>query len=214
MSQGQVSLFIVIEGIDGAGKSTFAKRLYQELKKEGFDCLLTFEPTKEKWGKQLRLSFTSKERLTPEEELALFLKDRKEHLENVIIPGLKHGRIVISDRYYYSTVAYQGARGLNPEKILDLSKKTALTPDICFLLVISPEEGIKRIKEGRGEDTNNFEGLDYLKKVSKIYDKMKEPEIVRLDAKRPLEELLAEAKDNIYKKIQLKKNEAREETAR
>ncbi len=209
MSKDQIPLFIVIEGIDGAGKSSLAKRLYQELKKDGFDCLLTFEPTKEKWGKQLRLSFTSKERLSPDEELNLFFKDRMDHLENVIIPGLKQGRIVICDRYYYSTAAYQGARGLDPEQILKESKKNALKPDICFLLLVDPKEGVRRIKEGRGEDTNNFEELDYLKKVSEIYNNMNEKEIICLDAKKSLDELVTEAKETIYKRLKTKKDETR-----
>ena len=180
--------FLVIEGIDGSGKSTLANNLYLALKKMGKDCLLTFEPTKGKWGSILRKSFTGAERLSANEELGLFMKDRQDHLENVIIPALKEGRTIICDRYYFSTAAYQGARGLDPRAILAESKAKFLEPDLCLLLEIAPEEAINRIRHGRKEQENNFEQLEYLKAVAKIYSTLKNG-CICLDANLPIEEL-------------------------
>ncbi len=190
-------LFVVIEGIDGTGKSTLAARLYSELKKQGLNCLLTFEPTKGEWGKIIRQSFTAKSRMDPQKEVELFLKDRKEHLDKTVIPALKDGRIVICDRYFYSTCAYQGARGLDFEKILKMNKEFAIEPDLCILLCLDPNEAIKRITKSRGDKANNFEGLEYLKKVSKIYDKFDDTCITRLDASLPPDQVLNVAKEKV-----------------
>ena len=185
-------LFVVLEGIDGSGKSTLANNLYLALKKMGKDCLLTFEPTRGKWGSVLRQSFLATKRLSPTEELELFRKDRQEHLEKVIIPALKEGRIVLCDRYFFSTAAYQGARGLDPEKILSECMLKALEPDICLFLELDPEEALLRIRHGRGERANNFEQLDYLKEVARIYQKIKDG-CIGLDATLPIKRLTEEA---------------------
>ncbi len=184
--------FVIIEGIDGSGKSTLANNLYLALKKQGKDCLLTFEPTKGQWGAILRQSFFSEQRLAPEQELNLFMKDREEHIEKVIVPALKQGRIVICDRYFYSTAAYQGARGLDPIRIIETCKEASIEPDLCIFLEIEPQEAVKRIRHGRKEDVNNFEELDYLTKVAHIYDQIKD-ECVVLDAQNSIEDLIQQA---------------------
>ncbi|NPA94401.1 MAG: dTMP kinase [Thermodesulfobacteria bacterium] len=193
--------FLVIEGIDGSGKSTLANNLYLALKKMGKDCLLTFEPTNGKWGAILRQSFTGAERLSANEELGLFMKDRQDHLENVIIPALKDGRIIICDRYYFSTAAYQGARGLDPQAILAESRAKSLEPDLCLFLELSPEEAINRIRHGRKEKENNFEQLDYLKSVAKIYGTVKNG-CIPLDATLPIEELTDQALKLILQRLE------------
>ncbi len=185
-------LFVVLEGIDGAGKSTLANNLYLALKKLGKDCLVTFEPTKGKWGSLLRQSFLASERLSPREELDLFRKDRREHVENVIMPALKEGRIVICDRYFFSTAAYQGARGLNPKKILAECRLMSIEPDLCLFLEIEPDEAVRRIRLGRGEEANNFEQLDYLKNVARIYTEIRNG-CIPLDARLPVERLRRDA---------------------
>ena len=194
MKNKHPGFFVVIEGIDGSGKSTLANNLYLALKKMGKDCLLTFEPTKGKWGAILRQSFTAPARLSPKEELSLFTKDRKEHIEKVILPALQDGRIVICDRYYFSTAAYQGARGLDPTQILNESKNSFLEPDLCILLDLDPKEAIKRITLGRKEKINNFEKLDYLTKVAEIYKQIKNS-CLALDATLPVEKLTKKVLD-------------------
>ncbi len=155
--------FIAVEGIDGAGKTTLCNSLKRELQRRGYDVVLTREPTSGRYGLKLREKIKTGN-LTPQEERDLFLKDRKEHVKKVIKPSLDSGRIVISDRYYYSTCAYQGARGFDPWKIC---KENSIfpKPDLVILLDIKPENALKRkdIKE------EHFERVDFLKRVREIY---------------------------------------------
>ncbi len=201
MNKGYSGLFIVVEGIDGTGKSTLVSNLYRNLSKKGIDVLVTFEPTRGKWGSKLRQSFTGSARMTAEEELSLFLKDRKEHLKDTVLPALKAGRVVLCDRYYFTTMAYQGARGLDPEKIKEENRAFALEPDICFLLELPPEKAVERITAGRKEAANNFEELNYLKRVARIFSSMEEDCIIRLDADVPPERLSETAAKIILKRI-------------
>src|SRR6188472_1861497 len=104
---------VVLEGIDGSGKSTVLRRLAEYCATRGRDAVVSGEPTRGQWGMKLRQSRTEG-RLTLEEALALFLKDRAEHVERLILPALEVGKVVLLDRYYLSTAAYQGARGADP----------------------------------------------------------------------------------------------------
>ncbi len=200
MKKQYPGFFLVIEGIDGSGKSTLANNLYLALKKMDKDCLLTFEPTKGQWGAMLRQSFTAASRLSPKEELALFRKDRQEHLEKVILPALRDGRIVICDRYFFSTVAYQGARGLDPEKILSDCLALFIEPDLCIFLEIDPREAIKRIRQGRNEKENNFEQLDYLIKVAEIYRRIRNG-CIAIDATLPVNRLTNQVLDILLSRL-------------
>ena len=206
MNKRYSGLFVVVEGIDGTGKSTLVSNLYRILRKNEVDVLVTFEPTRGKWGSELRQSFTGSERMGPEEELSLFVKDRKEHLKDTVLPALKAGRVVLCDRYYFSTMAYQGARGLDPAKIKEKNRIFALKPDICLLLELPPEKAVERITAGRKETVNNFEGLDYLKRVSRIFSSMEEDCIIRLDADMSPERLSETASDIILKKLRKKQH--------
>jgi len=189
--------FVVVEGIDGTGKTTLARNIYLRLKNKGFSAIFTFEPTDGPWGKKLRRSFAAHGRLTPQEELELFLKDRKEHVEKIIRPSLEQGKIVVCDRYYFSTMAYQGARGLDPEAIRKTNEIFAPMPDLVLLLELDPETAIKRIKESRGEVPDNFEQLAYLKKVAGVFKGLSDPFVARIDAGLPPEKLLNSAWDRM-----------------
>ncbi len=178
--------FIVFEGIDGSGKSTQAKMLHESLVANNIDCILTFEPTNKNYGKKIRDSFTT-ERLPIETELEYFTLDRQEHLNELVLPSLEKGTIVISDRYYYSTAAYQGARELDYKAIIENQMAQFLKPDICFLLNIDIESTSKRI-ELRGS-ANSFENIEYLKNVADIFrkienDKALNESIVNINADR------------------------------
>ena len=189
--------FIAVEGIDGTGKTTLARNIYRRLENKGFSAIFTFEPTDGPWGKMLRQSFSAPGRLTSEEELELFIKDRKEHVKKIILPSLEQGKIVICDRYYFSTMAYQGARGLDPEAIRKTNETFAPMPDLVLLLELHPEEAIKRIRESRGELPDNFEQLEYLKKVAGVFKDLSDPFVARIDAALPQEKLLNSAWDRI-----------------
>src|SRR6266550_1777 len=118
MSQSPPPGFLlVLEGIDGAGKSTLLHKLAEYCAGRGLAVVVSKEPTDGPWGRKLRESAQSG-RLSLEEELELFLKDRAEHVKGLILPALSEGKVVLLDRYYLSTAAYQGARGADPVRIL------------------------------------------------------------------------------------------------
>ena len=145
--------FIVIEGIDGCGKGTQAKLLLDHLKELGKDVLLTAEPTKGPLGKMIR-DHLSDPFLDDGSLALLFAADRIEHLERDVRPALDAGKIVISDRYVYSSIAYQGQK-VDLDWVGDINKY-ADRPDLVILLDIPPSLGRKRMEE-RGDEFEYFE---------------------------------------------------------
>lgn len=178
---------VVIEGIDGAGKSTVIRRLAEHCATRGLACITSAEPTRGPWGMKLRQSM-AEGRLSLAEELALFLKDRAEHVDAVIRPALALGKVVILDRYYLSTAAYQGARGADPEWILTENEKFAPAPDLVLLLDFDPVGGLARIR-ARGDAPNTFEQLDALREVRRIFLTLRRPFIHRVDAAQTPEQV-------------------------
>ena len=160
MKREDSGLFIVIEGIDGTGKSTQAKMLQQALQQAGKTVVLDHEPSDGPYGKILRDSATTG-RLSPQEELDLFHKDRKHHVDELIMPALKRGETVILDRYYFSTMAYQGQRGFDKDEIRETNLSFAPNPDILFILDLDVDLARERIGV-RGDTTNEFEKRDAL----------------------------------------------------
>jgi dTMP kinase len=177
---------IALEGIDGSGKSTQAELLAASLKKDGHQVVLTREPTHGPAGQKLQAYLLGPSRhLTPEEELHLFTEDRRQHVEQIIKPSLERGQVVITDRYYYSSVAYQGALGLNPDDILAANEAFAPAPDLVFLLDLHITAALARLaKKGKGTRQVS-ESFPYLKQVEAIYANLKGPRFRRLDASRP-----------------------------
>lgn len=163
----QPGLFIVIEGIDGTGKSTQAKRLAQWFSDHGRDVVLDREPTDRPWGKKLRESAATG-RLSADEELQCFINDRKQHVEELISPSLAAGKVVILDRYYFSNMAYQGARGFDPDEIRRTNEEFAPVPDLLLILDLDVDHAITRIG-ARGDSTNEFEQRDNLERCRNIF---------------------------------------------
>ena len=183
-------LLIVFEGVDGAGKSTQARLLYERLKKVQFEVKLSKEPTKGEWGKKIRrLIEKGREGVTPQEELEWFIKDRYQHVEEIIKPGLKNNKIIILDRYYFSTIAYQGALGVTPGEIEKRNCEFAPAPNLLFLIELPPGAGIKRIKETREKETDSFERESYLLKVSQIFHALNKPFLHRLSGEESVKKL-------------------------
>jgi dTMP kinase len=183
---------IALEGVDGSGKTTQARLLAAALEERGLEVVLTREPTTGPLGQQLRQYFQGPERyLTPKEELNLFMADRRDHVEQVIKPALAAGKLVITDRYYYSTVAYQGALGLDPARILAQNEVLAPRPDLVFILALPTSEALARLASKRGEPTQLSESLDYLEWVAAIYDTLRGDHLKRLQALGAPQELQA-----------------------
>jgi dTMP kinase len=173
---------VVFEGIDGAGKTTQANLLFEDLKRRGFDVVLSKEPTDSIYGRKIKKLANAERDLTrPLEEYQLFVNDRKIHVENVIKPALARKQIVILDRYYLSTIAYQGALGLDPNKIRTENEAFAPIPEIVFLLKVPPRVGIRRIQKIRNEDLNLFEGEENLTIVESIFESITESYIVAIE---------------------------------
>jgi len=179
-------MLIVFEGIDGAGKSTQAVLLAEKLRQNGFDVLLTSEPTDGPVGTKIKQLST---RLTPEEEMELFTEDRKSHVRDVIIPAIEEGRIVVCDRYFYSSAAYQGASGLNPHDIINANLDFAPRPDITFFLHLSTESALKRIVRNRKDSLSPYETKENLQKVAEIYAMIRDSSFVDVDAESPESEV-------------------------
>lgn len=176
-------LLLALEGVDGSGKTTQAHLLAEALKRRGVPVVLTREPSSGPAGQRLRHYLAGPARhLSPAAELALFVADRREHVAQVIKPALAAGRLVITDRYYYSSVAYQGALGLDPARILAANETFAPRPHLVFILTLPPALAVARLSRSRGQLRQVSEGLDYLEQVAAIYACLTEPHIHRVDA--------------------------------
>ncbi len=183
-------LFIVIEGIDGTGKSTQAKRLGEWFESQGREVVISREPTDGPWGRKLRES-ASTGRLSPQDELQYFLNDRRQHVEEKITPALSEGKVVILDRYYFSTMAYQGARGFDPAEIRRMNEEFAPIPDLLLILDLDVDTAHQRIGH-RGDSTNEFEKKENLQRCREIFLSLKDEPFVRVvDSAGSLDEVSA-----------------------
>src|SRR5260221_5357653 len=178
---------LVIEGIDGSGKSTLARALAAHAQARGLTPVVSREPTGGPHGTALRQSAKTG-RLPLAEELELFLKDRAEHVATRIRPALARGDIVILDRYYFSTAAYQGARGADPAGIIARNETFAPVPDLVLLLDIDPLAGAGRVVR-RGDQLDDFEAVTYLAKVRDFFLALPQPFIHRINAARTPDEV-------------------------
>lgn len=190
-------LLIVIEGIDGSGKTTLVQGLYQKLREEDYDPITLKEPSDSEWGQKIRTLDNPLEvrRQRAREELELFILDRKENVAKNITPALREGKIIILDRYYFSTIAYQGALGIDPEEIYQLNA-FAPRPNGVILLDISPEKGLSRAKKRSKDHLTQFEkNAAYVAEVRKLLIQIiqKEPTKIIIDASKSQKEILEEA---------------------
>jgi len=181
-------LFIVIEGIDGTGKSTQARKLGEWFEKQGREVLISREPTDGPGGRKLRESAATG-RLSPQDELQYFLNDRRQHVDEKIAPALAAGKVVILDRYYFSTMAYQGARGFDPAEIRRMNEEFAPVPDLLLILDLDVDTAHARIGH-RGDSTNEFEKHESLTRCRGIFLSLKdEPFVCVIDSSGPLDEV-------------------------
>jgi len=183
--------FFTFEGIDGSGKSTISKGVYRKLISEGYEVILTYEPTDTTIGKYVQQCIETK--CDPYVTSFVFIADRIQHCKQ-IKKWLDNDKIVLCDRYADSTYAYQGAQLQDlinqPIKWLkELSKNQIITPERTFLFLIPPEEAIKRIKNRK--KLLPFEKVIFLDKVQKNYLKISNGKrFLKLDGTKKINELI------------------------
>jgi dTMP kinase len=159
--------FICIEGLDGSGKTTHAHRIVRNLQERGFDAVYTTEPSRGDLGTFIRSTvLQGKKRVPRVVEALLFALDRVEHLEKDVKPALEKGKIVISDRCVYSSLAYQGAAELDIDWIEEINR-LALPADLAIYIDVPPEVVVKRIRRKKSV----MERLETQQKVQKVYMK-------------------------------------------
>lgn len=172
-------MLVAIEGIDGAGKTTLARSLALKLRGVGLETVVSKEPTNGPWGTLLRQSAVTG-RFSPEEEVDVLLRDRRQHVEDLIVPMIGRGAVVILDRYFPSMVAYQGAAGLPVDALLE-ANAFAPRPDVLLLLDVPPVIGLQRIWE-RGSTPNHFETTENLSRCRDIFLALELPSKRVIDA--------------------------------
>ena len=180
--------FICIEGLDGCGKTTQAKLLAKKLRKS-YKAVYTAEPSRGKIGAFIRKRcLYGEKRLSSVIEALLFAADRIEHIEKEVLPALHQGKLVISDRYLYSSLAYQGAAGLSLEWIEKINEH-ALRPDLAILIDVNPKTAIRRLKPNKSV----MENIETQQKVRKTYLKFVEKgNLTRINGDQPKNEVAKE----------------------
>ncbi len=186
--------FIVFEGIDGSGKTSLSRMLLDDLKEKQYQVVWFREPGDSKWGRKIRELARSNDRIPIEEELNYFIEDRRVNVKNNILPALKQNKIVILDRYFFSTACYQGARGLNVAEILRINREFAPEPDCTFIIDVDVDTALERIRQNRDESARLFEKASYLAKVRENYLRLKAPHLHILDGSPPLPTIFQEMK--------------------
>lgn len=172
---------IAFEGLDGCGKSTQLDLVAVRLEDEGYEVVRTREPTNGPVGQRIRKMARSGELVAPEQELAWFVEDRTEHVASVIEPALAAGKIVLTDRYTLSSVAYQGARGLSWRKILAAGEARFPLPDLALVFKVPARVGLDRVHARGGVAEPAFERLDFLEKVEEIFETLDCAYVARID---------------------------------
>jgi len=165
---GKRGKFICLEGLDASGKTTHACSLVRSLLERGYAALYTTEPSSGQIGKFVRRYILQrKERVPIVVEALLFAVDRVDHIERIIKPAVKEGKIVVSDRYLYSSLAYQGGAGLDLNWINEINE-FALSPDLAIYIDVPPEVVIKRLKRKKSV----MENLHTQRRVQEVYTKL------------------------------------------
>ena len=188
--------FIVIEGLDGSGKSAQVELLVNFLKEQGKEVILTREPTLEsEAGRQIKQALLGEVKIAPLQLQALYVQDRKEHLENKVVPALQKGVFVVSSRYAFSTFAYGASDGLGLDVLVKMNEHFLL-PDMTIIINVSPEHCMQRI-EKRGEVKELFEQEQKLKRINEVYQKLPGmfENVMMINGEQPIDSVFEEVKN-------------------
>lgn len=201
----QDGFLISIEGIDGSGKSSLAKNMHRQL--SNYNCVLTKEPGGTPLGEKIRSILLAKDAvMCPKAEFLLFAASRAEHFKELVIPALKDGSIVISDRMADSSVVYQGyTRGLDIDTIksINLWAMNGVAPSLTFYLKLSVKKALERIKKRNHELTVFEKEESFIQKTLEAFEDLfkNKDNVVILDATETPETLAEQAVKEIYKRI-------------
>ena len=172
-----IGVLVNLEGIDGCGKSTQSKLLREKLEGEGEKVIILKEPTKRPHGQKLWDVLHGKRKASNEEILELFVLDRKQHVEEKIQPALDDGTVVLMDRYYYSSMAYQVAGGIDVEEIRE-KHVFAPRPDVVLIFDLPVSVALERVKGH--SDADEFEKEEHLEKVREACLDLENDPLVRI----------------------------------
>jgi dTMP kinase len=172
-----IEVLVNLEGIDGCGKSTQSKLLQEKLEEEGEKVIILKEPTKRPHGQKLWDVLHGKRKATNEEILELFVLDRIQHVEEKIQPALDDGAVILMDRYYYSSMAYQVAGGIDVEEIRE-KHVFAPKPDVVLIFDLPVSVALERVKGH--SDADEFEKEEHLEKVREAYLDLENDPLVRI----------------------------------
>ena len=172
-----IGVLVNLEGIDGCGKSTQSKLLLEKLEGEGEKVIILKEPTKRPHGQKLWDVLHGKRKATNEEILELFVLDRIQHVEEKIQPALDDGTVILMDRYYYSSMAYQVAGGIDVEEIRE-KHVFAPKPDVVLIFDLPVSVALERVKGH--SDADEFEKEEHLEKVREAYLNLGNDPLVRI----------------------------------
>ena len=197
-------IFIVLDGLDGSGKSETVRLLHDYLSKNSrYNILMTMEPTDGKYGKEIRSILASEKdpKINGQKMLDLFIRDREEHLRDTVVPFLNRldnheANIVICDRYYYSTIAFQATQGLDIKMLVEINKEF-LKPDIAFIMDIKPKIALERIKSREKEKFENIKFMNKLREKFLEMPKLLNDNIKIIDASRDADSVF----DDIRKEV-------------
>ena len=196
-----IGVLVNLEGIDGCGKSTQSKLLREKLEGEGEKVIILKEPTKRPHGQKLWDVLHGKRKASNEEILELFVLDRKQHVEEKIQPALDDGTVILMDRYYYSSMAYQVAGGIDVEEIRE-KHVFAPRPDVVLIFDLPVSVALERVKGH--SDADEFEKEEHLEKVREAYLDLENDPLVRIvDATGTPEEIFG----NVWKLVSEVRND-------
>ncbi len=203
------NLFIVLDGLDGSGKGEMITRLHNYLfnKSKRFRILTTREPTYGKYGKKIRelLEKDTSPMENAEKMTELYVKDREDHVNKIIKPFLSNQRdnecnILLSDRYYYSTIAFQHTQGMSLDRLIKINKQFP-KPDLCIILDLPPELALNRISKTKRKK-EKFEKLQFMRKLRKNFLELKNhinDNITIIDASKSKKDVFKEIREEVDK---------------